>query len=230
MFNESWVDLVQRINSDIAGIVKSQRVLREVNEEVSRRKQRPTEEDFIDEDAFGDSPDVPRIKDVDGVQIKIRKLHRRGISATDVKGADLIYEIEDRKFVLIQYKRPNSQGRLTKDGDQLQEQIDACPSKCPPHELRNWPTCGSWVCIKESAGEALYLPACETMAVFGSAASRDFSKFSRGLSAPAFQELFARCWIGARTVPVSLAAYVNTAVQNDHVVYLLSQQGTFGRW
>jgi hypothetical protein len=82
------------------------------NEELRGRKGRPIEEDFIRADALGHDPGVPRKFKVDGVEIETRMLHRRGIRQRDVKGADLLYEIAGRKFVLIPYKTPTRRDRV----------------------------------------------------------------------------------------------------------------------
>lgn len=47
MENAEWRQLVREINLDIRGIIRGQRTLHEVNEELRGRKARPIEEDFI---------------------------------------------------------------------------------------------------------------------------------------------------------------------------------------
>src|SRR5215471_14034834 len=99
-----WRTIVSGINADIAGIVRAQRTLDEVNVELARRAHEPIEEDFIFADAIGSDQALPRIVNVDGVSVQIRTLHRRGLKQSDIKGADLLYEIAGRKFALVQYK------------------------------------------------------------------------------------------------------------------------------
>lgn len=224
-----WRDLVSNINVDIAGMVAAQQTLNEVNEELDVRVRHPIEEDFIHADAFGSDTGAPRIVNIDGVEIRTRMLHRRGLKQSDVKGADLMYEIAGRKFVLIQYKTPDRRGRVTLDSGQLKTLIDACPNPCPPHSLNLLPTCGSWYAIR-GAGVSSYLPACKAQQVFDSAKSRASSHFGSGISHDVFQQLFARCWTGARIAPPEMAYVAWSDIESDRVLFTVVQTGSFGRW
>lgn len=226
MTEREWLDILERASRDVKGIVHSQRVLDEINDTLGRR--RPLEEDFIFREAFGHNPEEPRVIRIDGVEITIRILHRRGLNQSDIKGADLLYEIAGRKFILIQYKSVGPRGRVSKDTRQLESLIGACPNTCPPWSPDKFVTCGSWYSV-HSTEESLYLPACFAADLFGDAGSSPVSRFSRGLSAETFQHLFARCWTGVRIALTDIASLTWSALENDRVLFSIVQRGTFGR-
>jgi hypothetical protein len=86
------------------------------------------------------------------------KLHRRGVSARDIHGANLLYEIEGEKYVLIQYKTPSSAGRVSRDETQLDTLVASCPEGvCYPRA--SWPHCGSWHCVRAVARSFYHRPA-----------------------------------------------------------------------
>jgi hypothetical protein len=116
-----WYNLVDDINADIAGIVRAQRTLSEINDGLAQRLHNPKEEDFIHADMWGIDPGAPRITQVDGVSVRARMLRRQGLRQRDIKGADLLYEIVGRKFALVQYKKPNRKGRVKRDAEQLDD-------------------------------------------------------------------------------------------------------------
>ena len=176
-----WRTIVSGINADIAGIVRAQRTLHEINVELARRANEPIEEDFIFADAIGRDQALPRIVDVGGVSIQIRTLHRRGLKQSDIKGADLLYEIAGRKFALVQYKMER-RGRVTHEQQQLRDLIDACPNSCPPHASDFVYTCGAWFAMRSTTGESAYLPACLAGELFGDSVSRDMKRFSPGIA------------------------------------------------
>jgi hypothetical protein len=183
MEEQEWQELVRNINGDIAGIVRNQRVLEEINDELATRKSRPIEEDYIDAD-LGRDDASPHVVETDGVSLRIRKLHRRGLRQRDIKGADLLYEIAGRKFVLVQYKAIDSRRRVVVDQRQIDELIDACPNPCPP--WTGWPSCGGWFAAR-SRDQSAYLPACVAKRAFGDAQSRSIAHFGTGLSHDVFQ-------------------------------------------
>ena len=224
-----WRTLVGTINKDIAGIVHAQRVLEEVNDELHNRTTRPIEEDYIFADGFGRSPGAPHVILIDGVEISTRMLHRRGLGQKDIKGADLLYEIAGRKFVLVQYKVPDARYRVTNDRSQLCELMASCPNPCPPHSPGFWPTCGAWYAV-HSQDKSAYLPACEAQRVFGDNQSRLFSTFGTGMEQHVFQQLFARCWTGARVSPSEFAYLSWAELEADRVLFTSFQRGSFGRW
>jgi hypothetical protein len=226
MEEQEWQDLVANINGDIAGIVHNQRVLDEINDELAARKDRPIEEDFIDGDLGRDDAN-PHVVEIDGVNLRIRKLHRRGLRQRDIKGADLLYEIAGRKFVLVQYKAIDRRQRVEVDHGQLDELIEACPNPCPAWS--GWPSSGGWFAAR-STGQSAYLPACIAKRTFDGAQSRSLDHFGTGLSHEVFQQLFARCWTGARIAPTELAYRAWSIMQEDRVLVSVLQRGSFGRW
>jgi hypothetical protein len=223
-----WRRTVSAVNADVRGIIRAQRVLDEVNRTLAERRNDPTEEDRIFSDAFGFEPGDSRIISIDGVEIRIRKLHREGLRQSDILGADLIYEVAGLKFVLVQYKDANAQNRVQYDSDQIDKLISACPNLHPQTSPVTWPTCGSWYSVR-GASDGVYMPACRARAVFGDAKSRSFELFRDGVGPEVFQQLFARCWIGGRIAPTELLYLGWSAMQADRVLFVVTQLGTFGR-
>jgi hypothetical protein len=228
MENAEWRQLVREINLDIGGIIRGQRTLDEVNEELRGRKARPIEEDFIYADALGHDPGVPRKLTVDGVEIETRTLHRRGIRQRDVKGADLLYEITGRKFILVQYKAPIPRNRVKLDRPQLKKLMGACPNPCPPHLPIYTATCGSWYAVRSKSISA-YVPACKAAEFFDDADSCSAADFGPGLSHENFQKAFARCWTGARVAKVKMTYLSWVTSEADRVLFRVIQRGSFGR-
>lgn len=226
MNEQEWELLLSRVSQDTAGIIHSQRVLNEIDMEL--RARRTVEEDYIFRAAFGRDAGEPRVIDIDGVDISIRTLHRRGLKQTDVKGADLLYEIAGVKFVLVQYKSPDRRGRVSNDSSQLDEIIKACPHPCPTLGGATF-NCGSWYSI-QSETESLYMPACRAEKVFGGAKSRRLDAFSQGLPKEAFHSLFGRCWTGAHLSPFDMAGFTWSSLVGDRVLFSVIQAGSFGRW
>jgi hypothetical protein len=213
MTESEWKSLAKAINSDIAGLSRAASVQAEVRQTIKKRLDSPTEEQFIDEDAFGQLSPAPRTVWIDGHEVKIWKVHRTGLNCSDVKGADLYYELGDRKFALIQYKSPSPKGRVTLDVDQLNVLENACPVACPPTSRFG---CGSWYAIRSTTRNA-YFTACEARALFGKYSSRDFDYFVNGLTKEQFQQEFSRCHIGARTRPIDILNYRENALERNRV-------------
>ena len=207
--------LVTDVNSDIIGMARAVQVRKEVREEIQSRAEAPLEEQLIDEDATGRRRGGPRIEYVNGARLQIWKVHRAGLRATDIKGADLYYEIENEKFALVQYKTPAKSGRVTRDSGQLTVLRQSCPQDCPP---ANRFSCGAWFAVRDG-GPGAYLPACQAELVFGSFASRSKSAFINGLTKEQFQSDFGACLIGARTLPIDLGAFRQTSINSDHLLF-----------
>lgn len=224
-----WAQTVAAANADIQGIIRAQRVLEDVNRTLDERIANPIEEDRIFADGTDFPPGNAKVITVDEVEIRVRILHRRGLRQRDVRGADLIYEVAGRKFILVQYKNANASGHVSADHKQLERLIEACPNPCPPTQLTFWPTCGSW-CNILAGSEVSCMPACRVKAVFSDAKRRAFTEFGDGISADVFQHLFARCWIGARIAPTELLYFGWSAAEADRVLFAVTQAGTFGRW
>ena len=208
-----WRELVQDINSDIAAISRAVQTRGEIHDQIAARAVRPNEEFFIDDDAFGMQPSEPREFGLHGASIKVWKVHRAGIWAGDIKGADLYYEIDDKKFVLVQYKTPDKRDRVNLDKEQLDELVNACPIDCPPSKRFG---CGSWYLIR-TKDDREYFPACEARKIFGRNNSRYRRFFINGLVESQFMQDFGACQIGARTKPIDVSEYREWSVANDYV-------------
>ena len=219
MTREQWKRLVEGVNADIAGMVRAQHTRDGLRGEIRRGVAQPSEEQFIDEDCFDQPRGTPKIHFVGGTQIKVWKLHRAGLHSSDVKGADLFYEIEDKKFVVVQYKTPNRQGRIFRDVTQMDELLDVCPVDCLPS---NRFQCGGWFALL-SGDSDMHFPACEAQAVFGTKRSRKSDAFINGLSKRRFREDFGLCRIGARTEPVDVEAYQERSIEEDRLFVRVEQ-------
>ena len=98
---------VAHINRQIHGILRSQRILARIHEQLKERDRNALEEDYIDAAINDRAIGIPTIRRFDGITVEVRKLHRRGLNAADIAGADALYEIVGKKFIVIQYKRAN---------------------------------------------------------------------------------------------------------------------------
>lgn len=222
---EEWSETVSFVRDEIQNIIRAQRIHRRIRQQLAARDLAPLEEDFIDADLDNDSVGAPHYFDVEGVQIVTRKLHRRGLKSADVMGADLLYEIEGQKYAIIQIKKPDRNGRIALDTDQLDVLVENCP--VPACDGRgHWPRCGSWYAVRDS-GVSLYHQACEVRAIFGGAASRNMSGFESGLSKETFDELFALCLVGAPISPTAMGAVVTSSLNADRVLFAVLQRGRF---
>lgn len=220
---DEWRDSVSYINCEISSLIRAQQVHCRIRRELEARDPASLEEDFIDAHLSGDVIGAPKRFEVEGVFIIVRKLHRGGLHASDVAGADLLYEIEDQKFAIIQYKKANGNGRISLESDQLETLIDNCPTgSCNGKGI--WPRCGSWYAVR-SGETSLYLQACEARNAFGGAALRGTSAFASGLSKEALDELFALCLFGAPISPIGMGAAIMSGLNADHVLFTVSQRG-----
>ena len=208
-----WRALASQVNADILGMSVALATRDAVRRELDQRAAVPTEEFFIDADAFGREPTAPRIFTVAGTTVKVWKTHRAGLGSSDIKGADLFYEVSDTKFVLVQYKTPSRRLRVSKDAVQLDLLASACPVQCPPS---NRFACGSWLALRSTAG-AKYFPACEAQQTFGKSKSRHERFFVNGLTQERFHDDFGLCHIGARTLPIDVSQYREWSVGQDRV-------------
>jgi len=222
MNRNEWRQLAADVNSDISAMTRAAQTQTDVRAVLGRRSEAPTEEQFIDEEAFDSPPNEPRTFQVAGRQIKVWKIHRLDLDLGDVKGADLYYELGDHKFVLVQYKIPNAAGRVVLDEPQMDELQDACPVLCPPTERFS---CGSWYALRKDS-ESVYFPACEAREIFGRYASRKSEFFVNGLTKEQFQRDFGVCRLGARTQLIHLELYQTFAVKNDRIfVHVKNRNG-----
>ena len=212
--------LVRGVNEDIERIARAAQTQREVRDAVRFRAQNPLEEQMIDEDSYGIPRGQPRIIRMGRDELKIWKIHRTGLNSTDIKGADLYYELDGAKFVLVQYKSPSTSGRVKKDSTQLTELVAACPNPCLPTERFS---CGSWFVLRNRAGGS-YHPACEAANVFGAYGSRKKEAFINGITKTQFEADFVGCRIGGRSAPIQVMQFQRASVNADHIFFRVQQR------
>jgi len=140
----------------------------------------------------------------------------------DVKGADLLYEIAGRKFVLIQYKTPN-RNRVKLDRRQLKELMGACRTRA----RRTFPGFGQRAergTPSDRQASRRTFPLVRQKSFFDDADSCSVAHFGSGLSHETFQQVFARCFTGARIAPMEMA-YLSWAMLEADRVLSLSFRG-----
>jgi hypothetical protein len=232
MNETEYLEAIGSANDLIAGIVHAQEVLANIKEELRRNLSNPFEQDWIYREQSGDFPAAPKIIQWQGVEIQTRILHQTGINLSDIHGADLLYEIEGEKYVIVQFKRENS-GRIQNDAAQLRKLLENCPGVCRYH--RNPPMfipprmegfCGVWHRINTSNEEQKYLHACEIKEIFGDRGSAGVEEFRSGIQHETFMDLFASCRIGALVRNPS-EQFVSMLLFYKHVVFEAKQRG---RW
>ncbi len=238
MDQREFIETQKAIDDDAVAIIHNQKVLARIKGEIIRNIRFPFEQDYIYEDHDGLKPSEPSTLEFDGVRITRRVLHQTGIRLSDISGADLLYEIENEKFALIQYKKASESGFVRSDIPQLNTMLNNCPEVCRYRRQRPIPLaylpiktnvfCGCWYCIIIGA-ERYYVHACETETVFLADNSQAQSYFSDGISRNSFLELFGSCRIGAllksKTDASLLERYVNMSLEAKHIVMHFLQQG-----
>jgi hypothetical protein len=215
-----WRELAEAVNADIEAMARASQVHRQMRATIRTRQIQLTEEQFIDAEAFGGDPGQPRVFEVAGARLKVWKVHRLGMDLSDVKGADLYYELGDSKYVLVQYKKPSNSGRVHLDDEQLTELENSCPVWCLPTKRFN---CGAWYALAKPSGAA-YFPACEVRELFQGFQTRKWEFFVNGMTKDYFQEEFGRCHIGARTQPINVTEYERMSLERDRVVVHVRQE------
>lgn len=187
--------IIAHVMHEVDSIIDRQRTIERVKNELDQRKQNPHEEDFIYDEATNGQRIFREV--VDGVEIEKTVLHRRGSQDTDISGADLLYEIVGEKYILVQYKKSDKNGRVKNDKTQLEELIASCSNSCPPFSPHMLGVCGSWYCLIDG-GNLSYMPACIAHATFSGKASCTASSFNKTLDRDAFLSAFSKCYVGAR--------------------------------
>lgn len=142
-----------------------------------------------------EKPDEAHIK-LFGVIIKKRILHRK---SERYNGADLLLQIEDRKFALVQFKRVNSDHRYRFDQGQLDKLSAFCqfcdetiiiPPQCPSYILL----------IDDTPRYPVYrvYRLCEVRRILNGRGSVHKTEFYQyGVQRRTFKESFVKCWAGA---------------------------------
>lgn len=224
--------LIEIINRQVRAIIKAQQVLAGVKQQLEENKFQPFEQDFIYADHFGSIPSEPKTQRINGVEFTTRILHKTGKNQSDISGGDLLYEIEDEKFAIIQYKRPERMGTVAVDTDQLDVLMNSCPVDCSSgnyiyhSRIIGW--CGSWYGLRDGKG-GRYFRACEIRAALGGKKSIHLGDLKRGLSMRTYNELFASCQIGASINPDAVREYLGQSLAHDRIVFSVFQRGMFDR-
>lgn len=227
------------MRNDLAAIIHNQLILANLHEELDRSLLNPVEEDFIYREQFDQFPAEPTTIIINGISISKRRLHRSGIQLRDIRGADLLYEIEDEKFIIIQYKKASGQV-VKNDPIQLNVLLSNCPEVCPNKKKRPIPKdwvplkifsfCGCWYNVIDGTNER-HMPACEAEAIFQGRKTKIAREFQSGMSKESFLELFAACRIGALiNYPQDVEvrdAYVSQLIEDQHIIFEFEQRG---RW
>lgn len=224
------------ILNDASAIAHNQQVLARIHDEIRTNIFNPFEQDFVYEDHFGQRPSEPRQFLLNGVQITTRILHQTGVGLRDIVGADLLYEIEDHKFGLIQYKRANNRS-IKNDTIQLETLLNNCPEICTNKRKRPIPIdwiplrlnsfCGVWYCVFDN-NDRRYVHACEAESIFRGKKSARSRFFEAGLTQESFLNLFSSCRIGAllQSSPslITREIYISQLLEQKHMIFEVKQQ------
>jgi len=226
---------------DAAAIIHNQQVLAGIHTELDKNTLFPYEQDYIYQEHFGQLPSEPQRHTINGIDVTSRILHQTGIRLSDVVGADMLYEIENEKFALIQYKRA-SNDRLKGDRDQLNTLLDNCPDVCIHKRNRPIPQyflplklngyCGCWYSAIIN-GTKHYVHACEAETFYDSQSSIPADKFLSGLTEESYTGLFASCRVGAflrqhpREGDLLPDDYARPLLDLRHIILEIRQ---LGRW
>jgi hypothetical protein len=239
MDREEFVSTISLMTDDAAAIIRHNQVLAGIKSELDANLLNPFEQDYIYREHFGQFPAEPKRQTINGVAITSRILHQTGSGLSDVAGADFLYEIEDEKFIIIQYKLARKSA-VRADADQLDDLISNCPDVCMHKKKRPIPKawlplklnafCGCWYSVIDGA-DRRFVHACEAETIFQNVSTVQASEFSNGLSPNTFFELFSSCRIGAflrqpRDEAIR-TRYVEQSLESAHIIYEVIQSGSW---
>jgi len=219
--------IVNDVNDLTERIIRAQQTLNNIKKEIDKTSLRPFEQDYIYSDHFGSKPSETKTHEINGVTFITRILHQTGTHLSDISGADLLYEIEGEKYLIVQYKRPDKKDRIVGDIPQLKNLISSCPIRCngaPPKRINGF--CGSWYNIQDES-KSQYIHACEAFQTFGIDESKDRAYFKKGLTKSTFTELFASCRIGAPTSVQAIQFYITYSIIFNRMIFHVNQLGQF---
>jgi hypothetical protein len=239
MDRREFLEFYNLISDDAAAIINNQLVLNGIHNALARNLQRPFEQDYIYSEHFGQRPSEPIVTQVGNFRVTTRILHQTGIRMSDIRGADLLYEIEGEKFALIQYKK-SSDAIIKNDPQQLDDLISNCPEACLNKRKRPIPIrwlplklnsfCGCWYNVINEEGKHNYMHACEAEAIFSGKGTASVNAFGMGITKDTYLELFSSCRIGAflRTIPrdgdLLPVNYTEQLIGEQHVIFAVRQQ------
>lgn len=228
-------ELLKAVSLTLSEIVLWRKKIKRLKKEIE--KQEVTEDDIIYYDLHRFIREaryeklLSRTFPIDGDVLRITITHRHG--GESVFGVDLVYEISDRKIVLLQYKKSN-QGRFFIDRKQLKKLRYFCYDRCfaKKYEGKPWflkesrivSLCPSYYyLIIGNKEDELVMPACVVESILDSKSkSRSSAKtdeFLRGFSREAFDEMFSKCWLGAVfTLKESVDHMTDILLSEDHIL------------
>lgn len=219
------MDLMELANR----LIKNQMIYNDIKE-VLRQNKPFSEEELIDAKIYGkDKPQRETVKTIAGVRIVITVLDRMGQNNEDIAGADFLYEISNTKFILVQMKKENQ--RI--EHDQLIQLLRCCNYPVPNQHLESDRIngfCGSYYSIVNGKNRAYYHSACEVRRLLGDGQYIPKKKIKHGISERTFEELFAKCKIGAplnAEIDHLLDSIVNYLLDMKHMIVIVKQSKTF---
>jgi hypothetical protein len=224
---------------DASAIIHNQQILKGIHSEINKHQLNPFEIDEIYRERYGEIPSEPRIISVNGVEIMIKVLHQTGAKLSDVNGADLLYEIDNEKYTLLQYKRIDS-NKAAIDKNQLSKMLNNCPDICSNKGRRplNWlPSkvfsfCGFWYVFLLN-GERKYIPTCEVETMSKENTLDKNRIIDIGISKLSYLELFSNCRIGAllrkQDEKEILGKYITRVLEINRIIINIIQKGKWQR-
>lgn len=229
-------ELTDLVSDEVAAVIHAQTVLADIHQKLDLNRFRPFEQDIIYAEQYGGVPSNSRTFEYAGVKITTRILHQTGKGLADIRGGDLLYEIEGEKYIITQFKKADSRGKVQNNKPQLDALLKNCPGVCMykrrgvtgiPARLNGF--CGVWYRIDQPAPkrETHYVHACEAKKIFDNHGSVNSSNFRSGLTKETFIELFAYCRIGALTRVQPSQAQIDILVAKQELVFEAIQTG---RW
>ena len=123
-FNEIMKQMAEQANA----IIFHQQLISEIHNDLEKNKLYPHEQDYIYADKYeGSIPSEPKECIINDVKVIKSILHQAGKGLSDIKGADFLYEIEDEKYTLVQYKKAvKGSTFINVDRTQLDRFLDNC--------------------------------------------------------------------------------------------------------
>lgn len=236
-------DLLKAVSLTVSEIILWRKKLSKLKKELE--KQEITEDDWIYNDLYQflgktvyEKPPLSKVYSIDGVELKVTIAHRH--SGESVFGVDLVYEIIDKKIVLMQYKKSN-QGRFQIDRNQMGKLRYFCYEKCLAKKIQHQPwfpkesriisLCPCFYNMIVSPDEELIIPACVVESILDSKtkgrSSADKSEFIRGISRETFNEMFAKCWIGAASISNGDVNSMRDVLFSDDHIVIYCQESKF---
>ena len=228
-------ELLKSVSLTVSEIVVWRKKIRRLKDELE--KQEITEDDFIYSDLhrflekakYGEAP-LSKVFPIDGADLKVTIAHRH--KAESVFGVDLVYEICDKKIVLMQYKK-SSQRRFFIDRKQSKKLRHFCYDNCVakkiqhqswfPEDSRIISLCPCYYYLIIKPGDELVMPACVVESILDSKqkdrGSADTKEFMRGISREAFNEMLSKCWLGAAyTSKENVDLMMDILLSEDHTL------------